>query len=294
MLADELPAIADAVALDEARDALSFSGRNFRAAWDRVGPSPKPEQLKKALVACEFAADGFREEYDSGLLARSASGAVATATSALAGTHSGLPDFIAKSKVMTSARGLGLALNGLVDTALRRSKGAFAIIIALTALAGGALGVAATADGTQPALTGFGFAVVLAAWVVGLWRSPKLLKARSRKAPGEALEPPKQSALRWLLRYARYLLLTVTVVIVCVAIAWIPWAAAKQLDPCPKKDNKVTDCFRGDVEKVITDLEPAFIVLAIVLGAMVFGWKAAAPGAVKPAQPNPRRPAEDT
>jgi hypothetical protein len=259
VLAAELPAIAEAINLDEANDALSQSGRRFRAVWNEVGPQPDADALKRGLLACQFAADGFTEEYDSGLLARTTTGAVATTSSALSGGHSGLPPFIAASKIMTSARGLALALHGVTDAALRRSRMAFAIIIGLAAIAGGALGVAIASEGTQPVLTSFGFAVVFAIWVVGLWRAPKHRRGG------------------WFKRYARYLGLTLAVVIGCAVVSLIPWLIGTLLDPCPKRGDKVTDCFRGDVEAFITGLEPAFVVLALVLGAMVFGWKAVAP-----------------
>jgi len=282
ILAQELPAIATAVELDEANQALSQSGRDFRAEWTNVGPNPGPEKLSAGLRACEFAAEGFLEEYDSGLLARSATGAAAIATSALAGSRSGLPGLVGKSKIMTGARGLSLALHGVVDAALRRSKFAFAIIIGLTAVAGGALGVAAALDGTQPGLTSFGFAVVFAAWVVGLWRSPKILPTRQDRVAPDAMKPPKQHWFKWLLRYARYLLLTFVTLVICAGIARIPWALGEWIDPCPKEGGKATDCFQGDVEEFITGLEPAFIVIAVVVGAVVFGWQAASPRATKP------------
>jgi hypothetical protein len=289
ILATELPAIAEAVELDEARDALSPSGRDFRAVWKDIGSRPDAAARKKGLVACEFAAEGFLEEYDSGLLARCATGATATATSALAGKHSGLPGFIAKSRIMTSGRGLALALHGVVDAALRRSKIAFAIIIGLTALAGGALGVAAAADKTQPVLTSFGFAILLAAWAVGLWRFPKPVPKRERDIDTQALAPPKRSWFKWLLRYSGYLLLTLAVAAFCAVVAAIPWLAGELIDECPKEGDKVTDCFWGKVEAAFADLEPAFIVLALVLGAMFFGWKAVSPRAARPAKPNPRQ-----
>jgi hypothetical protein len=124
--------------------------------------------------------------------------------------------------------------------------------------------VAIAADGTQPVLQTFGFAVIFAVWVVGLWRSPT------------------QPYGKWFVRYARYLMLTLVVVVGCALVSLIPWLIARWLEPCPKVGEKVSDCFRGDVEAFVTGLEPAFVVLALVLGAMVFGWKAVAPSSGQP------------
>ena len=168
ILQRELPGIAVAVNADEARDALSSTGKLFRAAWQDVASPPTPEQCERGLKACNFASKGFTDEYDSGLLARSGSGAAATTASALAGKQSGLPVFVTKSKVITSLRGLALAVHGLLDAAVRRSRIAFAGIIVLTAAAGALLGAAAVAEGSQPGLTTLGFTILLAAWIVAL------------------------------------------------------------------------------------------------------------------------------
>jgi patatin-related protein len=248
ILATELPGVARAVELDEERDSLSQSGKNFRAAWKDVATPPTPEQRKEGLVACEFAAEGFKAEYDSALLARSASGAGATTASALAGTRSGLPDFIRTSGIMTSGRGFALAAYGLVDAALRRSRGAFALIIILTAAAGALLGAALVADGSQPALTNLGFTILIAAWLVALWRG----------------------------RYFwRNVVWTVVVIAVCAGIALLP-RLGLLIEDCPSDDE---DCFLGKAEDFIVGLEPAFIVIALIVGAAAFGWRAVAPPA---------------
>ena len=243
----ELPGVAAAVNADEARDALSPTGKLFRAAWKDVASPPTPEQCERGLKACNFASKGFADEYDSGLLARSGSGAAATTASALAGKQSGLPGFVTKSKLITSLRGLALAVHGLLDAAVRRSRIAFAGIIVLTAAAGALLGAAIVAEGSQPGLTTLGFTILLAAWIVALvthrhfWRN-----------------------VGW----------TVLVIGLGLGFALLP-RLATLIEPCPAGE----DCFRGDVETFILDLEPIFIVIALVVGAAAFGWRAVAPPA---------------
>jgi predicted acylesterase/phospholipase RssA len=252
----ELPGIAVAVSSDEARDALSSTGKLFRAAWQDVASPPTPEQCERGLRACNFASKGFTDEYDSGLLARSGSGAAATTASALAGKQSGLPDFVTKSKLITSLRGLALAVHGLLDAAVRRSRIAFAGIIVLTAAAGALLGAAIVAEGSQPGLTTLGFTILLAAWIVALvthrhfWRN-----------------------VAW----------TVVVIGLCLGFALLP-RLATLIEPCPAGE----DCFRGDVETFVVDLEPIFIVIALVVGAAAFGWRAVAPPAPKVPEPAPQ------
>jgi predicted acylesterase/phospholipase RssA len=246
ILAEELPGVAQAVKLDEARQALSQSGKNFQAVWDGMAACPSPAQLKQALLACEFAAEGFKAEYDSGLLARSASGAAATTTSALAGNRSGLPDVIRKSQIMTALRGLGLALNGLVDAALRRSKIAFALIITLTAAAGALLAAAIVAEGSQPAFTNLGFTVLLAAVIIALWRGR-----------------PRWRNVAW----------AIVVALICAGIAAIP-RLGTLIPDCPADDK---DCWYGGVEDFIVGLEPAFVVIALIVAATAIGWRAVAP-----------------
>ena len=252
ILQRELPGIAVAVNGDEARDALSSTGKLFRAAWQDVASPPTPEQCERGLKACNFAAKGFTDEYDSGLLARSGSGAAATTASALAGKQSGLPEFVTTSKLVTSMRGLALAVHGLLDAAVRRSRIAFAGIIVLTAAAGALLGAAIVAEGSQPGLTTLGFTILLAAWIVALvthrhfWRN-----------------------VGW----------TVLVIGLCLAFALLP-RLATLIEPCPAGE----DCVRGDIETFIVNLEPFFIVIALVVGAAAFGWRAVAPPAPKTAE----------
>lgn len=251
ILQRELPGIAVAVNCDEARDALSPTGKLFRAAWQDVASPPTPEQCERGLKACNFASKGFKDEYDSGLLARSGSGAAATTASALAGKQSGLPDFVTRSKVITSLRGLALAVHGLLDAAVRRSRIAFAGIIVLTAAAGALLGAAIVAEGSQPGLTTLGFTILLAAWIVALvthrhfWRN-----------------------VAW----------TALVIGLCLGFALLP-RLATLIEPCPAGE----DCVRGDIETFIVNLEPFFIVIALVVGAAAFGWRAVAPPAPKTA-----------
>ena len=272
MLAKELPAIAKAVRLDEARQALSQSGRNFRAVWHDAGGDATPEQRRDGLRACHFAAEGFTAEYDSGLLARSASGAAATAASVLAGARSGMPDLVTKSRITASARGLTLAVHGLVDAALRESPMAFALIVVLTAVAGALLGIAFIADGAQPGLIGLGFTIALAAWFVALWRTPTGTSTR---------EPDRWRRLRQFLRHLGW---TAGVILRAAAIALIPWMLGLLLPACPERDGKPTDCWQGDVESFIDGLEPAFIVFALVWAAAAFGRRAARPRAPQPAE----------
>ena len=193
ILQAELPGIAVAVNSDEARDALSSTGKLFRANWQDVASPPTPEQCERGLNACNFASKGFTDEYDSGLLARSGSGAAATTASALAGKRSGLPGFVTKRKLITSLRGLALAVHGLLDAAVRRSRIAFAGIIVLTAAAGALLGAAIIAEGSQPGLTTLGFTILLAAWIVALVTHRALLAQRGmdgpRDRPGLGLRP---------------------------------------------------------------------------------------------------------
>ena len=250
ILATELPGVDAAVRLDEAGEALSQTGRDFRAVWNGAGGDAPPEHLQRGLRACNFAATGFEGERDSGLLARGATGAAATTASALSGAHSGLPELIAKSKITSSARGLALAVHGLVDSAIRRSPMAFATMIGAMAAGGAMLAAAVVAAGSQPVLTGAGFTILLAGWIVGLWRS---------QSP-------------W-----RYALISLGVAAVCAAIALIP-SFVSLLEACPKNaDGTVSDCFRGDVEDAFNTLEPVFIVVALLLAAVIFGARAGAP-----------------
>ena len=139
--------------------------------WNGAAGQKAPDRFKKALEACDFAEPGFAEERDSALLARVASNAAATTGSALAGSHSGLPDIVRKSKIVNAVRGVGLAVHGLVDSALSRSRVAFATMIVAMAAAGALLAAAALADGAQPGLSSLGFALLLAGWILGLWRA---------------------------------------------------------------------------------------------------------------------------
>ena len=251
ILSTELQGVAEAVRLDEANNALSQTGRDFQAVWNDAGDSASPEQLQSALRACNFATKGFEGEQESGLLARNASGAAATTASALAGKHSGLPSLVTKSKLTSAVRGLALAVYAMVDSTIRRSLTAFATMVLLMAAGGALLAAAVVADGTQPGFSGFGFTLVLAGWIVGLLRSGHFL---------------------------RYTLLTTVVVAGCAALALAPWIIGELLSPCPENaSGAVTDCTRGDIESFIKGLEPGFVVLALVAGAIGFGSSAVAP-----------------
>jgi hypothetical protein len=250
ILAEELPKLATAVRLDESADALSKSGEDFLATWYDKGDTKPLDRLKNGLAACNFAAPGFAAERNSSLLARNASTAAATGASAFSGKQSGLPDLVTKSRIMTATRGVALAVHGLVDTALSRSKVAFATIIVAMAAAGALLAAAALADGAQPALSSLGFVLLLAGWIVGLMKSG---------------------------RFWPYFGITVAVVLACGLFALIPWGIGELIHDCPKVGDKVTDCRRGDVESFIVGLEPAFIVIALVGGAVAFGSAKIAP-----------------
>ena len=250
ILDQELPELAEAVRLDGCAGALSRSGDDFLAKWYDNGDKKPLDRLKNGLDACDFAAPGFADEGDSSLLARNASTAAATAATAFSGKQSGLPDLVTKSRIMTATRGVALAVHGLVGTALSRSRVAFATMIVAMAAAAALLAAAALADGAQPALSGLGFTLLLAGWIIGLWRAK---------------------------RFWPYFGLTVLVIGACAAVALIPWGIGELIRDCPKVGDTVTECTEGKIESFVGGLEPAFIVLAIVGGAAAFGSRTIAP-----------------
>ena len=139
ILCDELGSVAHAIRLDgEAKATISPSAATFAAAVEKAQPLSE-NKVVPLFEACDIGTEKIGGEQGSDLLAQTVTQTLAVGTSAISGTHAGLPAGV--QRYLRALRGFALVLHLFVSRALAGTRAAGTVAAAMLAAGATLVGV---------------------------------------------------------------------------------------------------------------------------------------------------------
>ena len=139
ILCDELGSVAHAIRLDgEAKATISPSAAKFAAAVEKAQPLSE-NNVVPLFEACDIGTEKIGGEQGSDLLAQTVTQTLAVSTSAISGTHAGLPAGV--QRYLRALRGFALVLHLFVSRALAGTRASGTVAAAMLAAGATLVGV---------------------------------------------------------------------------------------------------------------------------------------------------------